>query len=144
MGAIRIREPSGADHAAVAALLGELGYPAEAQALPARLAAMRRERIAALWVAEVDGRIVGLASAHCFSALHADAPVAYLSALVVCEDARRCGAGRALVEQAQSWARDRGAPRMSISVGAQRQTARSFYRAMGFEETGSRFAKVIG
>jgi GNAT superfamily N-acetyltransferase len=140
---MRIREVTTDDASAVADLLGQLGYPATADSIPARLAAMAEQRIAVAWVAETAGGVVGLATVHVFAALHADAPVGDLSALVVAPGARRRGVGRALVARAEQWARGAGASRLSIAVGAQRRDAHAFYERLGFRRTGFRYAKAL-
>jgi GNAT superfamily N-acetyltransferase len=45
---------------------------------------------------------------------------------------RRCGLGCALVAEALAWARERGAARVEVRVGARNPEAQAFWRAQGF------------
>ena len=46
---------------------------------------------------------------------------------------RRAGLGRALVEAALAWARERGAARVILQVARRNEAGRAFWREMGFE-----------
>jgi GNAT superfamily N-acetyltransferase len=138
-----IREAAKRDSAAIAGLLGDLGYPALAEAIPARLEALGRERLALVLVAEASGYVVGLATAHAFSAIHVDHPAAYLTALVVAPPSRRQGIGRALVTEVEQWAKRHGAARVSVVTGLHRADSHAFYEAQGYERTAHRYTKRL-
>jgi GNAT superfamily N-acetyltransferase len=137
---IRPAEPSDAD--ALSALVSELGYPAPSDDIPARLRTLTSERAIAL-VAERDGAVVGFATAHVISTIHSPGPVGWLTLLVVAERVRGGGVGRALVAQAEAWARSMGAAKLSVTSGAQRDDAHAFYERIGFARTGVRFGKPL-
>lgn len=59
---------------------------------------------------------------------------AYVGELVVDERATGRGVGRALMAEAESWARDAGHRRLSIETGAANFAARGFYAALGYAE----------
>ena len=139
-----IRPPKDADAQAIAGLLGELGYPATADEVVPRLAALRVEPAAVVvWVAELGGRVVGTASARAFTSLHTSVPVVWLVMLVVDAKARGRGVGKALVQEAERWARQKGAARLSLTSGLHRAEAHDFYKALGYEQTGVRLAKIF-
>ena len=58
---------------------------------------------------------------------------AHVDALVVAEGARRRGIGRALMDAAAAWARQRGATRVVLTVWAGNEAARAFYRSLGYD-----------
>ena len=138
-----IRFPRATDAGAIAGLLGELGYPAGAPDIPARLAAFGRQHGAAVWVAERDGDVAGLATAHVITSLHKAEPVAMLTVLVVAERHRQHGIGRALVRHAEAWAVAQGASVISLTSALRRTEAHEFYRELGYEHTGVRLAKPL-
>ncbi|MEU4549997.1 GNAT family N-acetyltransferase [Nonomuraea dietziae] len=68
---------------------------------------------------------------------------AYIGELVVCAEVERIGIGRALVNAAESWARERGLRRITLETGAANVRARSFYRALGYAEEGVRLSRPV-
>jgi GNAT superfamily N-acetyltransferase len=55
-----------------------------------------------------------------------------ITELVVARGARRGGRGRALVEAALAWARERGAARVEVRVAARNAAGQAFWRSLGF------------
>lgn len=53
--------------------------------------------------------------------------------LAVAPDARRKGLGRCLMEAAEEWLRDRGAPKIQLMVRDDNEAAIGFYEALGLE-----------
>jgi GNAT superfamily N-acetyltransferase len=138
--AIRTSEPGDAPF--IARLLTQLGYPAEPGQIEPRLAGLRDER-STLWVAELDGELVGLAALHLMHVLEYDEPTGRLTALVVAERARRRGVGNALLETVEDEARRQGCNRVTLSSGHWRHEARDFYHALGYEDVGNSFRKDL-
>lgn len=93
-----------------------------------------------LFVAEVDGRVVGLAGIHVSPSVEHDGDAAKVSAIVVDESFRRQGLGRALLGAVESEARAR---LVFLTTADRRKDAHAFYRSLGWDETGRRFAKTL-
>jgi GNAT superfamily N-acetyltransferase len=138
-----IRDAQAGDADAIALLLGQLGYPAEPESIPSRL-----ERLVIVGdrvvVAELEEHVVGFAQLHVSPAIEYEQPAAKLSALVVEESHRGQGIGRALVESMEAEARARRCALLFLTTAAGREDAHEFYRRVGLEETGKRFAKRLG
>jgi RimJ/RimL family protein N-acetyltransferase len=101
------------------------------------LKAVRRYAHAAVFVAEREGgAIVGRLSvardAHPASAHVADI------GLMVAQDARRQGVGRALLEAAVDWARASGVQKLELHVFPWNEPAIRLYEKFGFEREGYR------
>lgn len=141
---VTIREPRESDSAAIATLLGELGYPAEAGDIPVRLRALAASPGAMTRVAESDGDVVGVMTAQVFPAIHTTPPAAWLTALVVAERARGKGVGQKLVAHAEAWAASQGAAKIALTSALHRGRAHGFYKSLGYEHTGVRLAKSLG
>jgi GNAT superfamily N-acetyltransferase len=85
-------------------------------------------------VAEMDGRIVGMAFAHLLvPSSMSDELAAELSNVIVRPDAWERGVGRALVAEIGRWATGRGVRRVMIKTYAQNEEALRFWEAIGFE-----------
>lgn len=86
----------------------------------------------ALFVAERDGRIVGM-----LTLVWYDVPSgrkAWVEDVVVDAAARRCGVGEALVRAALVRAADAGVGQLLLTSSPARSAARALYRKLGFEE----------
>ncbi len=141
--ATRIATPDDAE--AIACLLTELGYPTEADALPDRMAAMTNDGGTVVVGFENTGnhQILGVASGARIATLHAGGHVAYITALVTSEQARGRGVGRALVTAIETWAREQGCSRLSVTSAEHRADAHAFYPRCGLPFSGRRFSKTL-
>jgi GNAT superfamily N-acetyltransferase len=135
--AVRLRTACPEDAEQIAPLLGQLGYPATAERVRARL-----ERVDAL-VAEDDGRILGLAATHLRHNLERDAPTCRLTALVVDEAARGQGIARALLDDVIADAERQGCERVEVALRPHRKEAEALYRSLGFEDRPLRLVRQL-
>jgi GNAT superfamily N-acetyltransferase len=138
-----IRAPLPSDAPVMARLLEQLGYAAAADSVPARVERLGADPRAVALVAERDGLVVGLATAHALPVIHLDDDVAWLTALVVASDIRGLGLGRALVEAVERWGRERGCVRLSVTTALSREDAHGFYERLGLERTGLRYSRWL-
>jgi GNAT superfamily N-acetyltransferase len=139
-----LRNAKKTDAAAISALLGQLGYPAQSKEIPARLRALGGHPGSMTCVAELNKKVVGVMSAQVFPAIHTSEPVAWLTALVVDEAARGVGVGQQMVAYAEAWAAGQGAAKLALTSALHRERAHSFYKALGYQHTGVRLAKPLG
>jgi GNAT superfamily N-acetyltransferase len=142
---VRIREAGPDDPATLARLLVELGYPDEPERVAGRVGRFAADPSSRFLVAEDGGKLVGLASASVMPLAHEDGSWCRLSALVVAEGRRRAGAGRALVEAVEAFARERACGLVEVTSGerVEREAAHGFYAALGYEEVSRRFLKEV-
>jgi GNAT superfamily N-acetyltransferase len=142
---VRIRQAEPEDARALAQLLLELGYPDEPERVAGRVGRFAAEPSSLFLVAEDGGDLVGLASASVMPLAHEDGSWCRLSALVVAHARRRAGAGRALVEAVEAFARERGCSLVEVTSGErpEREAAHGFYAALGYEEVSRRFLKEV-
>jgi GNAT superfamily N-acetyltransferase len=144
-----IRLASSDDAPALASLLGELGYPSEADSVRARMArvlgAKGDKATDTVFVATGPNArdVLGMLALHQFPALHDDAPLALITALVVAERARGSGVGSQLVDRASETARRWGCTRLMVTTHVRRADAHAFYEHIGFELTGRRYVKTL-
>ncbi len=83
-----------------------------------------------------DGnRIVGLASVYADILSIRYGPRCWLQDLIVTPDSRGRGAGKALLDAATDWARDRGCTHLELASGAGRLDAHRFYLREGMAQS---------
>jgi len=102
------------------------------------LRSLKRHRHAAVFVAELDGTIVGRLSV-ARDPHPASEHVADLG-LMVARDFRRRGAGRALMEEAERWARAVGVRKLELHVFPHNAPALALYERLGYAREGLRRA----
>jgi ribosomal protein S18 acetylase RimI-like enzyme len=107
-----------------------------------------REYHGKVFVAEVDGQVVGFVSVWArVPPTEPDEPqteYAYISDLVVLASFRQRGLGRALLERAERFAREQKATVIRIGVLAQNVIARQLYLNLGFTERRIELVKDLG
>ncbi len=120
-------------------LAATLGYPATEAQIRVRLERVLADREHALFVAEdAAGRVVGWVHVFINKLLESDAR-AEIGGLVSDPTARRQGIGRALMQQAEQWAKGRGLPAVSLRTNIKRIDAHRFYESLGYTTAKTQF-----
>jgi ribosomal protein S18 acetylase RimI-like enzyme len=132
---VTIRRAEAHDADAVLALMEELGRPAVAADPGTQrdvlLAHLQRDD-AAVFVAEIDGQVVGAASFWIRPRLNWTTPEAWIPDLIVSATHRRRGAARRLLDACTVEARARGCHVLRLESGPQRAAAHRLYENYGF------------
>ncbi len=135
-----IRPMAPGDAREVAALSGQLGYPATPSQIEERFRSLAEEPASRLLVADAGGgRVVGWIHV-CERHLLELEPFAEISALVVEAGSRRQGIGAALLAAAEEWARQGGYPSMRLRSNVVRTEAHPFYLRHGYEIIKTQYA----
>jgi GNAT superfamily N-acetyltransferase len=138
-----VRNATSADAAAIAALIGELGYPSAAAEDVARRIDVLLAQGEPPLVAEADG-LAGVVTWHVTPVLHRPGPVGRVTMLVVSERERGRGIGKALVREAETRMRERGCVMIEVTSNVRREDAHAFYGKLGYDRTSYRFSKLPG
>ena len=128
---VRIRSRQPHDDVRIADLAAQLGYPGTGRDVRARLDRMRDPDQYGVYVAELDGRVVGWIGLYIFRTVETDGH-AEISGLVVDESCRSRGIGAALVRAGEAWARDRGCDTITVRTNVTRERAHAFYLREGY------------
>ena len=136
---VTLRLLESTDAEAISALLPDLGYEATAGQLVRRLDAMRAWPDQEAFVADAEGRIVGLCHVQGVRMLNSEG-YAEIQALVVSTTFQGQGLGKRLVAHACEWAFARGYERIRLRSGVQREAAHAFYEHLGFERAKASYA----
>jgi GNAT superfamily N-acetyltransferase len=94
---------------------------------------------ALLLVIAEGGEVLGYLLAFDHYALFANGRAAWVEEIVVREDRRGRGHGRALMAQFEQWAKGRGATLAALAT----RRAAGFYRSLGYEESATYFRKLL-
>jgi GNAT superfamily N-acetyltransferase len=140
---VRVRDARTSDSSALSGLLAQLGYPSAPADVVRRLERLAEDASNRVLVAEVQGSVVGLASAYVRPLIHHDAGFVRIACLIVDERGRNRGVGRALVQAVESWAGEHGCDVAEVTSGNQRVDAHRFYEGLGYAEKRKRFVKSL-
>lgn len=127
----------------MAGLLGQLGYAAKAEDLPRRLKRFSGKSSGRAFVAEENGKVLGLIALPVLSPLHMAGLWGRVSAIVVAEEARGKGVGRALLGEGEAYFRGLGCAQVEVTSAPGREKAHGFYAGNGYEEKPRRFLKTL-
>lgn len=126
-----IRDAILSDADEIARLTAELGYATNAEEIADRLSRVVDRRKQIVLVAVLEEKPAGWIQAQASEVLESGFRVEIVG-LVVAERSRRRGVGRCLVEAAEQWAIELGAPAIVVPSNSKRVESHSFYPALGF------------
>jgi GNAT superfamily N-acetyltransferase len=128
-----IRHAHPTDTAAVNDLLDQLGYPQDDPgATAARLRSWADDPTSAVFVADAEGKLLGLAAVHVEPFIQFDGSSGRIVALVVSDQARRQGVATQLMTAAESFAAGQGCIRFEVTSSNYRTEAHEFYERLGY------------
>ena len=140
---ITIRLAERADAPVLAELMGELGYPTRTSEMEMRLQAVLGDSLYRTIVAVIDGKICGVIGTCSMHSLEHNSQVGRIIGLVVTENQRGRGAGRALIQAAETDFLSRNIRRIALTTRLTREKAHLFYEQLGYVKTGFRFVKEL-
>ncbi|MGE5815726.1 MAG: GNAT family N-acetyltransferase [Acidobacteriota bacterium] len=129
--ALSIREMRASDLPSVASLCDQLGYPTSPETLTGRFASLNGRRGEQMLVAIQHDRVLGWVHVRRVDSLESD-PHGERWGLVVDDEARSQGVGRALVETAERWATEHGLPSIRVRSNVVRERAHAFSERAGY------------
>lgn len=138
-GPVKIREASRHDLFAWLRLRQSLWPECSPERHRGEMAAIRRQRQTATVMLAVNhaGEVVGFVEValRAFAEGCDSSPVAYLEGLFVEAGSREQGIGRALVESAEGWARNKGCRELAADTPWDDNVSVEVHRSLGFEPT---------
>jgi GNAT superfamily N-acetyltransferase len=100
---------------------------------------------AAAWVAEENGKVVGMITAQTVVSTAEGGESVWIEDVVVTRDRRRTGIGRKLVDAVARWCEGRGIVRMQLLADGANDCAFEFYQRRGWDRTRMvAFRKLMG
>lgn len=133
------------DTAAVCILSGQLGYPMSAETIQSRIATVLGLPQHTAFVAEINGEVVGWIHVYIAHLIEAASSYAEIGGLVVDEQCRGHGVGKALVRAAEDWTIKSGYADIRVRSASRRVDAHQFYEKLGYRlvKTQMRFEKSL-
>ena len=129
---VRVRNARIEDAGPIAVLSGQVGYPCSAASVRRRLRNLLGKPEHAIWVAENSrGSVAGWIHVFVYELLESDRQ-AEIGGLVIDENFRGQGAGTALVERAERWAKSRRLGSVYVRSNIIRNEAHAFYQKQGY------------
>ena len=141
----KIREAAAADVPQMSRIFqNDLGYEEGTQELVEKKFAHLKKEREAVFVAVAENQVVGVIHVEKYDVLYFPT-MANILGLAVAAEFRRQGIGRALLLQAEQWAKANSIARMRLNSGGTRKEAHEFYRSQGYtdEKTQLRFVKKL-
>jgi GNAT superfamily N-acetyltransferase len=140
---LTIRPAEASDAAALASLMGELGYDTRTAEMEMRLEFILGDSRYRTFVAVTDGKIGGMIGTFCHLSYEHNDPSGRILALVVSKTMRKRGVGRQLVSAAENDFAQRNVRRIAVNTRLARKEAQQFYEEIGYERNGFRFVKDL-
>jgi GNAT superfamily N-acetyltransferase len=128
---VTIREARRADAVEIARLTAQLGYDLTEEDAAERLSRILIRDDQRFLVADIGGRATGWVHVVLVEYVDAEA-FALIGGLVVDQAHRQLGIGRALMDRAENWARERGCAMVRLSSTVTRTAAHRFYENLGY------------
>ena len=138
-----IRPAEMSDAAALAELMGELGYPTRTSEMEMRLESIFKQPQYRTFVAVIDGKVRGMIGTCCLYSHEHNNLGGRIIALVVSEAVRGRGIGAELVRIAENDFISRNIRRVALNTRFQREDAHRFYEGLGYHKNGFRFVKEL-
>jgi GNAT superfamily N-acetyltransferase len=136
-----IRAARLSDAGEVAHLTTQLGYDLTEADAADRLSLLLLREDQRFFVADVNGRAVGWV--HVVFAEYVDAePFVLLGGLVVDQNHRRLGIGRALMDRAEVWAKERRCSMVRLTSSATRTASHRFYEGIGYTNIKTQYSFI--
>jgi len=104
-----------------------------------------RRRNAAVFVAEKDGKVIGhvMVDVSTIPPIYVHDKQAHVCEIVVDKKHRKKGVGKALLKEAEVWAKKKGLYSIGLMVHTGNKYAFSAYKSFGFKENHLKMAKIV-
>ena len=140
---LNIRDAELTDAAALAALMGELGYETTAAEMATRLQTILPDAHYRTLVAILDNQLCGMIGTVAQPSHEHNDLSGRIVALVVSKPMRRRGVARKLIAAAERDFAKRAVTRVSLTTRLTREDAHQFYEQLGYTKNGFRYAKEL-
>ena len=139
---MEVREALLSDATSIVSLMKQLGYKVTIELIQQKLTAFNKTPIDIVYVATDKNMIIGIISCHLTSLFHQEGSSGRITSLVIDENSRGLGVGRALVNTAEEFFMNSGCVKSEVTSGDHRSEAHKFYQSCGYKLDERRFIKI--
>jgi N-acetylglutamate synthase-like GNAT family acetyltransferase len=139
---ISIRPAHIDDAAALADLIGQLGYPVSDEECHKRIQSYAQPNYLLL-IAEREELVVGYIALHIYDVLHLPAAEGRISSFCVTEKMRGTGIGNALLRAAEDYFKENSCYKIVLNSNLKRPETHQYYLHRGYQFTSKHFAKFL-
>ena len=140
-----IRQATANDVPSLATLMNELGYPTTVVDMQQRFELLQSNPDYLTWVAVYNDQVAGMIGLVRNIYFEKNGLYIRVGALVVNNEFRKMGLGKALLQKATDWAIACGITQIYLTSGnrEERTDAHAFYKHLGFEPRSTGFVKTL-
>ena len=140
-----IRRLTAVDAPGVRNLNDQLGYPMSTEVVQSRIETILNRQDHAAFVAEKNGEVIGWIHVYVSHILESTNSFVEIGGLVVDEEQRGLGVGKALVKAVEEWTIQSGFDDIRLRSAIKRVEAHKFYESLGYRivKTQMRFEKKL-
>jgi ribosomal protein S18 acetylase RimI-like enzyme len=139
---MKIRPAKTQDSEMISELMDQLGYGASSELIEEKLTAFQSSASDAVFVADLDGVVVGEISCHITSMFHQKGNSGRITSLVIDQNQRGLGIGKQLVTQAEIFFKSCDCIKSEVTSSEHRTVAHAFYESCGYEHVKRRYIKT--
>ena len=138
---MEIRPARFEDASTISILMDQLGYGASRELIEKKLRAFDQSSIDAVYVADINGVVVGEISCHITSMFHQEGNSGRITSLVIDQTQRGLSIGKQLVAQAEAFFKSCDCVKSEVTSSEHRTVAHAFYESCGYERVERRYIK---
>ena len=140
---LAVRRAEVGDAAALADLMTQLGYPTRTSEMEMRMEGISADKNYATFVAVSGGKVCGMIGTRTSYSYEHNSPGAAILALVVSDNMRGRGVGRALMTAMEHDLAQKNIRRVAVYTHFRRTDAHEFYEKVGYTKNGFRLIKEL-
>jgi ribosomal protein S18 acetylase RimI-like enzyme len=138
---MKIRPVIHSDSDSLSELMMQLGYRVSPVQILENLKYIATSKMDSVFVAEEDGKVVGVISCHLTKLFHQPGNAGRITSLIVDRNSQGRNIGRLLVAEAEAFFIANFCTKAEVTSGDHRGGSHEFYRSCGYKEDERRFIK---
>lgn len=140
---IDIDSPSYDDIDVLVDLIDQLGFKTTPEIIQKKLEHFLSSSTDKIWVARVNHEVVGMIAINILTSFYSPLLFARIDTVVVKQEYRKLGIGKALIQMAENYAKQIGCSRIFLTSGNHRCESHKFYQHVQYQSNATYFVKYL-